>query len=312
VHVELERLWRPELAAYVQESRAFYAARGERRGPSSLAELREARAVHVPAPPPADGTVELVPAAGGRAVPLRIHLPIGSQVRGVYLDIPGGGFYLGTTASQDARNSAFAESLGAAVVSVDHRLAPEDPWPAAPDDCEAAARWLIDHAAARFGTTDLVIGGSSAGATLAMTTLLRLRDSGHVEALAGAVLQFGTYDLSGQTPAGRLIAGEYFLEAYVGHLADRTVPDVSPVFGDLRGLPPTLLIVGTADVLLEDNLAMAARLCAAGGEVDLEIYPESPHGFTGHPTSMARAALADRDAWLTERFGEAPRPATAC
>jgi acetyl esterase/lipase len=85
-----------------------------------------------------------------------------------------------------------------------------------------------------------------------------------------------------------------FLEAYVGHLADRTVPDVSPVVGDLRGLPPILPIVGRADVLLEDNLAMAARLCAAGGPVDLEIYPESPHGFTGHPTSMARAALAGR------------------
>jgi acetyl esterase/lipase len=108
--------------------------------------------------------------------------------------------------------------------------------------------------------------------------------------------------LSGQTPAGRLIADEYFLEAYVGHLADRTVPDVSPVFGDLRKLPPTLLIIGASDVLLEDNLVMAARLSAAGGEVDLRIYPESPHGFTGHPTSMARAALDDRNSWLAERF----------
>src|SRR3954471_20472100 len=203
---------------------------------------------------------------------------------------------------RDTRNSALAESLGMAVVSVDYRLAPENPWPAAPDDCEAAALWLIDQAELRFGTTALAIGGSSSGATLAMTTLLRLRDSGRADSLAGAALQFGTYDLSGQTPAGRLIADEYFLEAYVGHLADRTVPDVSPVFGDLRDLPPTLLIVGASDVLLEDNLVMAALLSAAGGEVDLRIYPESPHGFTGHPTSMARAALSDRDAWLAELF----------
>jgi acetyl esterase/lipase len=188
------------------------------------------------------------------------------------------------------------------VVSVDYRLAPEDPWPAAPDDCEAAALWLIDSAETRFGTTDLTIGGSSAGATLAMTTLLRLRDKGCADSFAGAALQFGTYDLSGQTPAGRLIADEYFLEAYVGHVADRTLPDVSPVFGDLRGLPPALLIVGALDVLLEDNLVMAARLSAAGSEVDLRIYPASPHGFTGHPTSMARAALDDRDSWLAERF----------
>ncbi|SFT96157.1 Acetyl esterase/lipase [Geodermatophilus amargosae] len=225
-----------------------------------------------------------------------------------------GGFYLGATAGGDARNAALAESLGIAVVSVDHRLAPEDPWPAAPDDCEAAALWLLDQAEVRFGTTTSAIGGSSAGATLAMTTLLRLRDRGRVDALAGAALQFGTYDLSGQTPAGRLIADEYFLEAYVGHLADRTVPDVSPVFGDLRGLPPTLLIVGASDVLLEDNLVMAARLSAAGGEVDLRVYPESPHGFTGHPTGMARAALHDRDAWLAERLGDeiaGPAPSTS-
>jgi acetyl esterase len=302
VHVGLDRLVDAELARHVPESRAFYAARGERRGPATLEELRQARAANVPAPPPSGVTVEHVVDASRREIPLRISVPGSTQVHGVYLDIPGGGFYLGSTAGGDTRNSALAESLGMAVVSVDYRLAPENPWPAAPDDCEAAALWLIDQAELRFGTTALAIGGSSAGATLAMTTLLRLRDRGRADSFAGAALQFGTYDLSGQTPAGRLIADEYFLQAYVGHLADRTVPDVSPVFGDLRDLPPTLLVVGERDVLLEDNLVMAARLSAAGNEVDLRVYPESPHGFTGHPTSMARAALDDRDAWLADRL----------
>jgi acetyl esterase len=306
VQVGLNRLVRPDLARHVPESWAFYAGRGQRRGPSSLAELQQARAANVPPALP----VERVVAASGREVVLRIHRPQDREVRGVYLDLPGGGFYLGTTAGAEARNAVLAESLGVAVVSVDYRLAPEDPWPAAPDDCEAAACWLLDHAEARFGTTALAIGGSSAGATLAMATLLRLRDSGLADGFAGAALQFGTYDLSGRTPAGRLIADEFFLEAYVGHVADRTHPDVSPVFGDLRDLPPVLLIVGAADVLLEDNLVMAARLAAAGNEVDLRVYPESPHGFTGHPTAMARVALDDRNSWLAEQFtGRRPQPA---
>jgi len=183
------------------------------------------------------------------------------------------------------------------VVSVDYRLAPEHPWPAAPDDCETAALWLADHAERRFGTTKLSLGGFSAGATLAMTTLLRLRDRG-ITAYNSAVLQFGTYDLSAQTPAGRLIADEYFLDAYAGPAGDRTHPDLSPIYADLTGLPPVLIVIGADDVLLHDNLAMATRLSVAGVDVDLRIYPASPHGFTGHATSMARAAMDDIESWL--------------
>src|SRR3954447_13223606 len=97
VHVGLNRLVRAELARHVPESRAFYAARGERRGPASLEEIRAARAEHVPAPLPGRGTVEQVVGASRRTVPLRIFMPRTTRVRGVYLDISGGGFYLGST-----------------------------------------------------------------------------------------------------------------------------------------------------------------------------------------------------------------------
>ena len=297
-------------AARLEESRAFNAAvqaaaAGHQRQPdlSTLEGLREARSMLTRrATDPR--AIDRIACAGGREVPVRIITPREGQARAAYLDIHGGGFYLGSAARSDSRNAVLADALRMAVVSTDYRLAPEHPWPAAPDDCETAALWLLDRAEAEFGTRRLLIGGASAGANLAMTTLLRLRDRGQVQSFAGAVLQFGAYDLSGSSPGGRVYAGEWFIKAYAGHVDDRTNPDVSPLYGDLRGLPPALVVVGTLDILLEDNLAMAARLSAAGNEVDLRVFPESPHGFTSTPTAMATAALYGVDSWLASRLDE--------
>lgn len=313
----MESLIDAELAAYVEESRAFYAARAASRGadpqpdPSTPEGLREVRALEAArasdsvSATSGSSVVEACVEAAGRRVPVRILTPESGAARGVYLDIHGGGFYMGLPARGDAHNRRLVDALGIAVVSVDYRLAPEHPWPAAPEDCETAALWLLEEAETRFGTARLAIGGVSAGATLAMTTLLRLRDLGRSSPFVGAALQFGTYDMSGQTPAGRRLDGEFFIQAYAGHVADRTNPDISPVHGELHGLPPVLLVVGSLDILLEDNLVMAARLSAAGGEVDVRIYPECPHGFTLHPTTMASAALGEIESWLADRFLDA-------
>lgn len=290
----------PRLLPLVDETRSFYANRSAGRGPSGWEELRAVRARATTAAPPQPSAVEKLIRSGDRQVALRIHEPTAGPAKGVYLEIHGGGFYMGSAAASDVRNRTLADALGIAVVSVDYRLAPEHPWPAAPDDCEAAALWLRENAEDRFGTEKLAIGGFSAGATLAMTTLLRLRDQ-RIFAFDAAVLQFGTYDLSAQTPAGRLIADEYFLDAYAGQASDRTDPDISPIYADLADLPPTLMVVGAADILLQDNLAMTTRLSAAGVDVDLRVYPDSPHAFTAHPTPMAHAALSDIETWLHDR-----------
>lgn len=291
---------------HVEESRTFYAARqaaGGQRGPTNYEELKEARS-SPPARPADSRTVERIARAGNGEVPVRVTSPSSGGSRATYLDIHGGGFYMDSATRSDARNARLADGLGVTVVSVEYRLAPEHPWPAAPDDCETAGLWLVEEGRKLFGTERMLIGGASAGATLATTTLLRLRDRDLVHPIVGAVLQFGAYDLSGQSPGGRLYADEWFIQAYAGHVPDRNQPDVSPLYGDLRGLPPTLLLVGTLDVLLEDNLAMAARLSAAGNEVDLRVFPESMHGFTSHPTSMAAAALDGVETWLASRLDE--------
>ncbi|WP_307849489.1 alpha/beta hydrolase [Qaidamihabitans albus] len=298
----LSQLIDPRLIPLADSTREFYEKRGVGRGPSDWSELKSVRDAAKPPTPSSPPAVVEVVGHGDHTVPVRIHLPTSTAAKGVFLDIHGGGFYLGSAAGSDVRNRELADTLGIVVVSVDYRLAPDYPWPAAPDDCETAALWLAEHAAGRFGIRRLAIGGFSAGATLAMTTLVRLRDRG-IAAFSAAALQFGTYDLSGQTPSGRLIADEYFIEAYAGLAPDRTHPDISPIYADPANLPPVLIMVGQEDILLRDNVAMAAQLSAAGVDVDLRVYPAAPHGFTGHATPMAGAALDDLHTWLDRQLG---------
>jgi len=266
--------------------------------PEGLLEARRGLSSRAPDP----RALKRIARAGDRRVAVRVITPKDGQARAVYLQVHGGGFYMDSAARSDRRNAALADAVGAVAVSVDYRLAPEHPWPAAPDDCETAALWLVEEAEASFGTARLMIGGASAGATLAVATLLRLRDRGLAHRFVGAVLQFGAYDLSGRSPSGRLYADEWFIQAYAGHVEDRTLPDISPLYGDLRDLPPSLLVVGTLDRLLEDSLAMAARLSAAGNEVDVRVYPGAAHGFTSLPTDMGELAVHRIESWLTRRL----------
>ena len=272
--------------------------------PEQLAEIRKERSGSTL--PPDRTAAERTVEAEGQRVPVRIIRPdpqaAGEQIRGVYLNIAGGGFFVDETNKSDDGNARLADALGIAVVSVHYRLAPEDPWPAAPDDCETAALWVINNAQDLFQTDNIVIGGSSAGANLAMTTMLRLRERQLLTKIADAVLKFGAYDLSGRSPGGKLYGNEWFVHAYAGHVADRSLADISPLFADLRELPPALLLVGEHDVLLEDSRAMAARLSEAGCDATLRVYPDSAHGFHSFSEASATAATTDIEAWIADRL----------
>ncbi len=230
------------------------------------------------------------------AIPLRVFAT--PDAKGVLLHIHGGGWALGAHNQQDALLDLYASCTGLAVVSVGYRLAPEHPYPAAPDDCEAAAIWLQENAAGEFGTDRLYIGGESAGAHLSVVTLLRLRDRHGLAPFRGAALSYGAYDLE-MTPSarrwgeGNLVLSTPIIQQYADWFAPvelRADPDVSPLKADLCGMPPALFVVGTLDPLLDDSLFMAGRWCAAGNAAELAVYPGGIHAFNAFPIAIAMEA----------------------
>lgn len=257
-----------------------------------------------------EGEDRMVPGRAG-GVPLRVFTP--PVVRGVYLHIHGGGWTLGTSGGQDIQLWRLARAAEVAVVSVGYRLAPEHPYPAGPDDCEDAARWLVDRAEQEFGTDRLTIGGESAGAHLAVVTLLRL--GAQAAAFRAAQLTFGAYDLS-MTPSQRQW-GElnlsistpimaWFYDQFLPGMSaeERRRPDVSPLYADLRGLPPARFVVGTQDPLLDDTLFMASRWEAAGNEAVLEVVAEAAHGFLQFPLKVAERELAAQEEYLAKAVAD--------
>ena len=246
-----------------------------------------------------------IPGPGGD-IGLRCFIP--DKIDGAYLYIHGGGWVLGTNDTNDPRLESIANTHNLAVFSVEYRLAPEDPYPAGPDDCEAAALWLAKAAASEFGTDKLLIGGDSAGAHLAVVALLRLRDKHGLQAYRGANLGYGVYDV-GQTPSSKnwgeeaLILSAPVMKWFGEHFAPPHIhrdPDVSPLYADLRGLPKALFTVGTHDPLLDDSTFMHARWLAAGNEAELAVYPGGVHGLTGFPTALGRRAVARQDAFFAQ------------
>lgn len=248
----------------------------------------------------------------GRAAPVRLRIiaPDGESTGG-FLHLHGGGWTLGDNDMQDPRLARLARDTGLTVVSVGYRLAPEDPYPAGPDDCEAAAMWLLgEEGGAAISGGPLAIGGDSAGAHLAVVTLLRLRDRHEITgAFAAAVLQYGGFDLS-MTPSQRLWGERnlvlstpiirWFADQFVPgpELERRRDPDISPLFAELTAMPPAIFTVGTEDPLLDDTLFMEARWRAAGHATELRIWPEAPHGFISLPMSVADAALSAEHEFL--------------
>lgn len=256
-------------------------------GPVSRERGRNVRCVFYPKPPLAHAPIEhrTIPGpAGDMAV--RIIRPVAGEPTGTLVYYHGGGFILGDLDSHEAHAIRLANEAGVVVLNVDYRLAPEDPFPAAIDDAEAAVAWAHAHLDQLGGAgRPLAVGGDSAGGNLAAATALYCRDAGIV--LAAQLLLYPVTDLTKLNGIPE--------QAYLGDkaanrgLSPRASPALAP---SLTGLAPAIMGVGSYDFLYQDNMRYANALDAAGVSVLLRQYPDLNHGFFSFTAISEASAVA--------------------
>jgi acetyl esterase len=226
----------------------------------------------------------------GPAGPMDLRLFDARAERGagpVLVFYHGGGFVTGSIATHAPLAAEIARQLDVPVVSVEYRLAPEDKWPAAPDDAEAAARWIAANGAA-FGRSfdSLILSGDSAGGTLTLTTALALRDKPATVPMKLIIPIYPMADGSKVYPSGTLFGDKYGLPAKdIAYYGQAYAPNVkstrhSALLADLTGLPPTLLVTASLDPLRDGGRAFVAKLAQSGVPVSFYEAKGVVHGFT--------------------------------
>jgi len=251
--------------------------------PSDSLTIAERRAQYERAekvfPTPPEVKVERVTAPTAPAEWLR---PPSAAPGRVMLYLHGGGYVIGSPRSHRHLAAAIATAARSSALLLEYRCAPEAPFPAAVDDAVAAYRWLLDQGVSAGG---IAIAGDSAGGGLTVATLLALRDVGLPLPAAGVCISpWVDLTCSGASyatkadvdPIVKRAGVDEMARAYLG-AADRRTPLASPLFADLRGLPPLLIQVGSEEVLLDDSIQLAERARAAGVDTTLEVWDQMIH-----------------------------------
>ncbi|OBA95379.1 lipase [Mycolicibacterium fortuitum] len=277
---------------------------------SAAAEVRaRLKASRRPARPVQVGHVEnrAIPGPAGD-IPVRIYHPLDSAEPGVGLPVlvyfHGGGFVLCDLDSHDSCCRRLANGIGAIVVSVDYRLAPEHPYPAAVEDAWAATEWAAAHAGELSGDPSrLVVAGDSAGGNLAAVIAMTARDKGG-PAIAFQLLIYPVVDQrrksslsSPHTKSGVLTAEhmQWFTAQYLGASGAQAEPSASPILGDMTGLPDAHVLTGALDPLCEEGEEYARLLAAGGAKVSVRRYERGFHGFFNLADHLPAAADATED-----------------
>jgi len=274
---------------------------------ASFVEQRAAlEALTATAPLPED--VSITPVSAGGVSAAWVAAPNARPDRTI-LYLHGGGYCIGSIGTHSRLAADLSRTAAARLLLLDYRLAPEHPFPAALDDAMCAYRWLLDK---QVQPRQVAIVGDSAGGGLTAATLLALRDEGQPLPAAGVCLSpWLDLTLSGGSMDAKAAADPMVQRAPLKRMADAYVgggdvraPLASPLFGDLAGLPPLLVQVGTAETLLDDSTRFAERVREAGGDVTLEVWDEMVHVWHAFAFVLpeGREAIDKIAAFLDERW----------
>lgn len=256
-----------------------------------------------PAPEPVARVANLtIPGPGGE-LPIRIYSPRGSGPFPVLVFFHTGGWQVGDLDTQDSLCRRLTNLTPCIVLAVDYRLAPEHPFPAAPEDCYAATRWAATHATRFQGdAARIAVGGDSAGGNLAAVVALMARDRGGPQlALQLLICPATDFRLSSQSmeayAEGYNVTRAqmtWTMNNYLPNAADRGHPLASPLLAPhLSGLPPALIITAEYDPLRDDGEAYGRRLEEAGGQAVVSRYDGMIHGFVDFFEEPGRQACAE-------------------
>ncbi len=244
-------------------------------------------------------------------VRVRVHNPSARPGKPALIYMHGGGWMLFSIDTHDRLMREYAARADVVVIGVDYALAPEAKFPIAQQQVAHVVRWARQHSAELdIDANQIALGGDSAGGNLAITAALRLRDEGEPNAVSALVLNYGAFDTQPSAEAlqrygydGYMLGADemvHFWNNYLRSPADANHPLACPIHADMRGLPPTFMVIPECDILTEQNWRLADKLKAAGVAVETSLYRGASHSFLEAMSisALSNRALDDTARWL--------------